>query len=68
MSQIDNHIKWCLKDPRRLVEEKPDLDLSQKHIKKSEYNYRVLQALERLKIYDWALNAGFYAIVNVATK
>ncbi len=64
MPQIDNHLKWCLKDPRRLVEEKPDLDLAQKHVKKSEYNYGVLQDLERLKIYDWALNVGFYAIYH----
>ena len=64
MPQIDNHLKWCLKDSRRLVEVKPDLYLAQKHVKKSEYNYMVLQALERLKIYDWALNVGFYAIYH----
>ena len=64
MPQIDNHLKWCLKDTRRLVKVKPDLDLAQKHIKKSEYNYGVLQTLERLKIYDWALNVGFYAIYH----
>jgi len=61
MPQIDEHLKWCLKDPRRLIKTKPDLDLAQKHIKKSEHNYSVLQTLERLKIYDWALNVGFYA-------
>ena len=64
MPQIDNHLKWCLKDPRRLVKVKPDLDLAQKHVRKSEYNYGVLQALERLKIYDWALNVGFYAVYH----
>jgi len=64
MPQIDNHLKWCLKDARRLSKVKPDLDLTQKHVKKSEYNYIVLQTLERLKIYDWALNAGFYAIYH----
>ncbi len=64
MPQIDNHLKWCLKDSRRLVEVKPDLYLAQKHVKKSEYNYGVLQALEKLKIYDWALNVGFYAIYH----
>ena len=64
MPQIDNHLKWCLKDTRRLVKVKPDLDLAQKHVKKSEYNYGVLQTLERLKIYDWALNVGFYAIYH----
>jgi len=64
MPQIDNHLKWCLKDARRLSKVKPDLDLAQKHVKKSEYNYIVLQTLERLKIYDWALNAGFYAIYH----
>ena len=64
MPQIDAHLKWCLKDPKRLVKTKPDSELAQKHLKKSEYNYSVLQALERLKIYDWALNVGFYAIYH----
>ena len=64
MPQIDNHLKWCLKDTRRLVKVKPDLDLAQKHVKKSEYNYGVLQTLEKLKIYDWALSVGFYSIYH----
>ena len=64
MSQIDEHLKWCLKDSRRLIETKPDLDLAQKHVKKSEYNYGVVQTLEKLKIYDYSLNAGFYAIYH----
>ena len=64
MPQIDGHLKWCLKDSRRLKKTKPDLDLAQKHIKKSEYNYGIVQTLEKLKIYDWALNVGFYAIYH----
>lgn len=64
MPQIANHLKWCLKDAGRLVKATPDIDLARKHVKKSEYNYGVLQALERLKIYDWALNVGFYAIYH----
>ena len=64
MPQIDEHLKWCLKDPKRLVKTKPDLDLAQKHVKKSEHNYGVVQALERLKVYDWAFNVGFYAIYH----
>lgn len=64
MPQIDKHLKWCMNDPRRLIKIKPDLDLAQKHVKKSEYNYGVVQTLERLKIYDWALNVGFYAIYH----
>ena len=64
MPQIDNHLKWCLKDAKRLVKVKPDAELAQKHVKKSEYNYGVLQTLERLKIYGWALNVGFYAIYH----
>ena len=64
MPQIDEHLKWCLKDPKRLVKIKPDLELAQKHVKKSEYNYGVMQTLERLKIYDWAFNVGFYAIYH----
>jgi len=64
MPQIDEHLKWCLKDPKRLVKIKPDLELAQKHVKKSEYNYGILQTLERLKIYDWAFNVGFYAIYH----
>ncbi len=64
MPQIENHLNWCLKDPKRLDKTKPDLDLAHKHLKKSEYNYAVLQTLEKLKIYDWALNVGFYAIYH----
>jgi uncharacterized protein (UPF0332 family) len=64
MSQIDNHLKWCLKDERRLIKTKPDLNLAQKHLRKSEYNYTVVQTLEKLKIYDWALNIGFYSIYH----
>ena len=57
-------MKWCLKDPKRLIKTKSDSDLAQKHIKKSEYNYGVVQTLERLKTYDWAFNVGFYAIYH----
>ena len=64
MPQIDEHLRWCMKDPRRLVKTKPDLDLAQKHVKKSEHNYEVVQTLEKLKIYDWALNVGFYAVYH----
>lgn len=64
MSQIDKHLKWCLKDPKRLIKTKPDLDLAQKHVKKSEYNYETVQNLEGLKKYDWAFNVGFYAIYH----
>ncbi|MBU0963342.1 MAG: hypothetical protein KKD48_05550 [Nanoarchaeota archaeon] len=64
MPQIDEHLKWCLKDSKRLIKTKADLDLAQKHIKKSEYNYSVVQTLEKLKIYGWALNVGFYAIYH----
>ena len=64
MPKIDNHLEWCMKDPKRLIKTKPDLELAQKHLKKSEYNYNILQTLEKLKIYDWALNVGFYAIYH----
>jgi uncharacterized protein (UPF0332 family) len=64
MPQIDEHLKWCLKDKRRLIKIKPDLGLAQKHIQKSEYNYGIVQTLEKLKINDWALNVGFYAIYH----
>lgn len=64
MSQIDEHLKWCLKDPRRLIKTKPDIDLAQKHVKKSEYNYQIVQTLEKLNIYDWAFNIGFYSIYH----
>ena len=64
MPQIDEHLKWCLKDPKRLTKTKPNLNLAQKHVKKSEYNYGIVQTLERLKIYDWAFNVGFYAIYH----
>ena len=64
MPQINEHLKWCLKDQRRLIKTRSNLGLAQKHVKKSEHNYRVVQTLERLKIYDWALNVGFYAIYH----
>lgn len=64
MPKTDEHLKWCLKDPRRLIKTKPDLGLAQKHLKKSEYNYKVVQTLEKLKIYDWALNVSFYAVYH----
>src|SRR3989344_5211700 len=64
MPQIEEHLKWCLKDQRRLIKTRPDMDLAQKHVKKSEYNYGVVQTLEKQKINDWALNVGFYAIYH----
>jgi uncharacterized protein (UPF0332 family) len=64
MPQIENHLEWCLKDPRRLAKKKPDKNLAQKHLHKSEYNYSVAQKLEGWQIYDWALNVGFYAIYH----
>ncbi len=64
MPQIDEHLKWCLKDPRRLIKTKPNITLAREHIKKSEYNYGVVQSLEKLKKYDWALNVGFYSIYH----
>ena len=64
MPQIDEHLNWCLKDQRRLIKTRSNLDLAQKHVKKSEYNYGVLQTLEKLKLYDWAFNVGFYAIYH----
>src|SRR3989338_5339914 len=64
MSQVENHLAWCFKDEKRLKKIKPDRDLAQKHIAKSEYNYKVLQTLEQAKLYDWALNVGFYAIYH----
>jgi len=64
MPQINEHLKWCLKDQRRLIKTRSNLNLAQKHVKKSEYNYGVMQTLERLKIYDWAFNVGFYAIYH----
>jgi len=62
--QIEKHLKWCLNDEKRLLKIKPDNELAKKHLKKSEYNYSVLQNLEKLKNYDWALNVGFYAIYH----
>ncbi len=64
MPRLEAHLNWCLKDPRRLIKVKPDPGLARKHLKKSEYNYGVLEKLEKLKIYDWALNVGSYAIYH----
>lgn len=49
MSQVENHLKWCLNDERRLIKAKPDMILAQKHLKKSEYNYGIVQTLEKMK-------------------
>ena len=64
MPQVEKHLKWCLSDKNRLIKTKPNIDLARKHLKKSEYNYDVVQSLERMKIYDWALNIGFYSIYH----
>jgi uncharacterized protein (UPF0332 family) len=64
MPQVENHFAWCLKDERRLVKVRPNKELAEKHVKKSEYNYNVLLTLERAKQYDWALNVGSYAIYH----
>jgi uncharacterized protein (UPF0332 family) len=64
MSRLNNHFKWCLKDERRLKKIKPNINLAKKHFEKSEYNYKVVLKLEELKIYDWALNIGFYSIYH----
>ena len=64
MPQIDEHLKWCLKDAGRLKRIEPDMALAKKHLKKSEYNYEVVQSLEKLKKYDWELNVGFYSIYH----
>ena len=49
---------------KEIIKSRTNIDLAGKHLKKSEYNYSVLQALEKLKIYDWALNVGFYSIYH----
>ncbi|MBU0627615.1 MAG: HEPN domain-containing protein [Nanoarchaeota archaeon] len=64
MAQIDNHLRWCLNNPNRLKRVKPDKELAQMHLKKSEYNSEVMRLLENSKKYDWALNVGFYAIYH----
>lgn len=37
MPQIDEHLKWCLKDAKRLKRIEPDMNLAHKHINKSDY-------------------------------
>ena len=64
MSQVEKHLKWCLSDKSRLMKIKPDLELAKKHLKKSEYNYEVVQSLEKMGKRDWALNVGFYSIYH----
>ena len=64
MSQVEKHLEWCLRDAKRLVIVTPNIALAEKHLAKSEYNYRVLLTLEESAIYDWALNVGFYAIYH----
>ncbi|MEK6928086.1 MAG: HEPN domain-containing protein [Nanoarchaeota archaeon] len=61
---MSKHLEWCFKDKNRLTTSKIDIDLARKHLSKSEYNFNILQTLEELKIYDWALNVGFYSIYH----
>jgi uncharacterized protein (UPF0332 family) len=64
MSQVENHLKWCLKNESRLVKIKSDKLLAERHLRKSFYNYRVLKSLEKLGYNDWVLNVGFYSIYH----
>jgi len=64
MSQVEKHLKWCLNDANRLKKVKPNKELANLHLKKSEYNAEVLRELEELKRFDWALNVGFYSIYH----
>lgn len=64
MSQEDKHLKWCLSDEKRLKKVKPNLELAQAHLAKSEHNRGVMKILEDAKKYDWALNVGFYTIYH----
>ena len=64
MPHIDKHLQWCMNDERRLVKIKPDIERAKKHIKKSEYDFEVLQDLESMQRHDWALNVGFYSIYH----
>ncbi len=64
MSQVEKHLKWCLSDKNRLSKVKPNMELANKHLKKSEYNYEVVQDLEKMGKRDWALNVGFYSIYH----
>jgi len=66
MPQTEKHLKWCLSDKSRLVKIKPNLELAHKHLKKSEYNYGVVQSLEKLKVYGWALNMAMNLEINLA--
>jgi len=52
MPQAEKHLKWCLKDPRRLAKTKPDIMLAQKHLKKSEYNYGVETSIDLGQLKD----------------
>ncbi len=64
MSRINNQLRWCLKDKKRLIKIKPDINLANKHLEKSKYNFKVVQILEKQNILDWALNIGFYSIYH----
>ena len=64
MSQIDNHLKWCLKDANRLKKVAADPELAKQHLEKSQHNMEIMKYLEKGEYYDWALNVGFYAIYH----
>ena len=45
MSHIDNHLKWCLKDAKRLVRVKPDKKLAEEHLKTKNDNARSISSI-----------------------
>lgn len=74
MSHAENKFKWCLKkaekelqhgsNHRGIIKIKPDLNLVEAHIKKSEHNLNAITDFKKIGYSDWSASAAFYCIYH----
>lgn len=72
MSQVSEHVKWCLNKAKREIEEgkkhrglikiEPDLIEAKKHILKAEHNLNAIDYFNAGGYSDWSMSAAFYCI------
>ena len=74
MSQVANHVKYCLNKAKReleegkkhkgLVEINPDLKKATTHLEKAQHNFRAISAFAKIGFSDWSVSAAFYSIYH----
>lgn len=74
MSHAKNKVNWCLtkaeneiksgKKHRGLVEKKPNIEDSGKHILKAEHDLNAISYFNRGNFSDWSMSAAFYCIYH----